>query len=81
MVRGHHKSLLETKADSGSTIMDGAMDKKDIHLLHEFEDEFRSPVGLPLERVIAHGVDFELGASLPNSRLYHRSVMENEEIK
>ena len=38
-------------------------------------------MGLPLERVIAHGIDLEPRASLPNSGLYRRSVMENEEIK
>eukprot|EP01018_Ginkgo_biloba_P033690 Gb_34061 [translate_table: standard] len=38
-------------------------------------------MGLPPERAIAHGIDLELGASLPNSGLYHRSVMENEEIR
>jgi len=81
MVRGHHESFYETKVDSGSAIMDGAMDRQVKHLLHQFEDVFRSPVGLPPERVIAHGIELELGASLPNSGLYHRLVMENEEIK
>eukprot|EP01018_Ginkgo_biloba_P030049 Gb_09770 [translate_table: standard] len=38
-------------------------------------------MGLPPERAIAHGIDLEPGASLPNSGLYHRSVMENEEIR
>lgn len=81
MVRGYHESLLETKADSGSAIMDGAMDRQVKHILQQFEDVFRSPVGLPPERAIAHGIDLEPGASLPNLGLYHRSVMENEEIK
>ena len=57
------------------------MDRQVKHLLQQFEDVFRSPVGLPPERVIAHGINLESGASLPNSRLYHRSMMENEEIK
>jgi len=38
-------------------------------------------MGLPPKRAIAHGIDLELGDSLPNSGLYHRFVMENEEIK
>ena len=38
-------------------------------------------MGLPPKRAIAHGIDLETGASLPNSGLYRRSVMENEEIK
>jgi len=33
MVQGHHESLLETKEDSGLTIMDGAMDRQVKHLL------------------------------------------------
>jgi len=81
MVQGHHESLLETKENSGSVIVDGAMDGQVKHLLHQFEDVFRSPVGLPPERTIAHGIDFEPGDSLPNSRSYSRLVMENEEIK
>ena len=47
----------------------------------EFEEVFRSPMGLPLERVIAHGINLEPGDSLANSGLYHRSMMENEDIK
>ena len=61
--------------------MDVAMGRQVKHLLHGFEDVFRSPVGLPLERAIAHGIDLEPWASLPNAILYRRSVMENEEIK
>eukprot|EP01018_Ginkgo_biloba_P031661 Gb_20549 [translate_table: standard] len=38
-------------------------------------------MGLPPKRVMAHGIDLELGASLPNNGLYRRSMMENEEIK
>ena len=72
---------METKADSGSAIMDGAMDRQVKHLLHDFEDMFRSPMGLPPERAIAHGIDLEPRASLPNSGLYRRSMMENEEIR
>ena len=60
--------------------MDGAMDRQVKHLLHQFEDVFRSPVGLPREKDIAHGVDLETGASLPTSGLYRRSGMDDEEI-
>lgn len=81
MVRGHHESLLEAKTDTGSSIMDGAKDRQVKHLLQQFEDVFISLVGLPPKRVITHGIDLEPGVSLPNSGLYHRSVMENEEIK
>ena len=38
-------------------------------------------MGLPPERAIAHGIDLEPVASLPNLGLYRRSVMENDEIK
>ena len=47
MVQGYHESLLETKADSRLAIVDGAMDRQVKHLLQQFEDVFRSPVGLP----------------------------------
>lgn len=38
-------------------------------------------MGLPLERAITHRIDLDPGDSLPNLGLYHKSVMENEEIK
>lgn len=38
-------------------------------------------MGLPPERTIVHGIDLEPGDSLPNSGLYYRSLLENEEIK
>ena len=47
MVRGQHKYLLETKVDSGSAIVDAAMDRQVKHLLYGFEDVHRSPMGLP----------------------------------
>lgn len=80
MIQGHHESLLETKTDSGSAIVDGAMDGQFTHLLHEFEDVFRSRIGFSLERAITHGIDFELGASLPISGLYRKSVRDDEKL-
>ena len=37
-------------------------------------------MGLPPERAIAHGIDLEPGASLPNSGLYRKIVIKNEDI-
>lgn len=72
---------MEAQANPVSDIIDGAKDRQVKHLLRQFKNVFRSPVGLPPERVIAHGIDLEPGASLSNSRLYHKFMMENEEIK
>jgi len=72
---------VETQFDPISSIDDGAKDRQVRHILRQFEDVFRSPMGLPPERPIAHGIDLELGASLPNSGLYHRFFMESDEIK
>jgi len=38
-------------------------------------------VGLPPKIAISHRIDLEPRDSLLNSKLYHGSVMENEEIK
>eukprot|EP01018_Ginkgo_biloba_P009163 Gb_35401 [translate_table: standard] len=81
MIRGHHKSLLGTQVDTVLAIHDETKGRQVQHILQQYEDSFRSPMGLPPERAIAHGIDLEPGASLPNSGLYHRSVMENEEIR
>eukprot|EP01018_Ginkgo_biloba_P027689 Gb_16069 [translate_table: standard] len=81
MIRGNHESLLGTQEDTVSAIHDEAKGRKVQHILRQYEDVFRSPMGLPPERAIAHGIDLEPGVSLPNSGLYRRSVMENEEIR
>ena len=81
MIRGHHESLLGTQEDTVSTIHDEAKGRQVQHILRQYKDVFRSPVGLPPERAIAHGIDLEPGASLTNSGFYRRSMMENEEIR
>lgn len=81
MVRGKCKSHVEIQDDTTLVINDGVKDRQVKHILIEFEYIFISSNGFPLERSISHGIDLESGASLPNSRLYHRSMMENEEIK
>lgn len=81
IIRGHHESLLGTQADTVSAIHDEAKGRQVQHILQQYEDVFRSPGGLPPERAIDHGIDLEPGDSFPNSGLYRRSVMENEEIR
>eukprot|EP01018_Ginkgo_biloba_P007047 Gb_40662 [translate_table: standard] len=81
MIKGNYESLLGTQVDTVLAVHYEAKGRQVQHILRQYEDVFRSPVGLPPERAIAHGINLELGASLPNNGLYRRSVMENEEIK
>ena len=46
-----------------------------------YSDIFSSPTGVPLHCQVKHPIDLTPGAPLPNGLVYHRSLLENEEIK
>ena len=50
-------------------------------LLHEFEDIFIQPMGLPPSRSIEHTIDLIPGTSLPNAPSYHLALREATEIE
>jgi hypothetical protein len=49
--------------------------------MEEYRDIFYSPTGVPMHCQIKHPIDLTLGAPIPNGPVYHRSLMENDEIK
>jgi hypothetical protein len=55
--------------------------KKVDKVMEEYSDIFSSPTGVPLHCQVKHPIDLTLGILLPNGSVYHRSLLENEEIK
>ena len=49
--------------------------------MEEYSYIFSSPTRVPLHCQVKHPIDLNLDASLPNGIVYHRSLLENEEIK
>ena len=50
-------------------------------VIEEYQYIFTSPTGVLLHCHVKHPIDLTLGALLPNGLIYHRSVLENDEIK
>jgi hypothetical protein len=50
-------------------------------VLEEYSNIFFSPTGVHFHYQVKHPIDLTLDAPLPNGRVYHRSLLENEEIK
>jgi hypothetical protein len=50
-------------------------------IVEEYKDIFSSPTRVPMHCQVKHPIDLTPGASLPNGPVYHRSLMENDEIK
>jgi hypothetical protein len=55
--------------------------KKVDKVMEEYKEIFSSPIGVPLQCQFKHTIDQILDAPLPNGSVYHRSLIENEEIK
>jgi hypothetical protein len=50
-------------------------------VMEEYSDIFSSPTWVPLHCQVKHPIDLTPIAPLPNGPVYHRSLLENEEIK
>jgi hypothetical protein len=50
-------------------------------VMEEYSDIFSSPTGVPLHCQVKHPIDLTPDTLLPNGIVYHRSLLENEEIK
>jgi hypothetical protein len=49
-------------------------------IMEEYRDIFSSPTWVLMHYQVKHPIDLILGATLPNGPIYHRSMMENDEI-
>jgi hypothetical protein len=50
-------------------------------IVEEYIDIFSSPTGVLTHYQVKHPIDLTPSAPLPNGPIYHRSLMENDEIK
>jgi hypothetical protein len=61
---------------------DLSMQQKQVDkIMEEYKDIFSSPIGEPLYCQVKHPIDLTPDAPQPNGPVYHRSLLENEEIK
>jgi hypothetical protein len=49
--------------------------------MEQYKDILSSPIRVPTHYQVKHPIDLTPGAPLPNGPVYHRSLMENDEIK
>jgi hypothetical protein len=49
--------------------------------MEEYKDIFSSPTGVPTHCQVKHPIDLTLDTHLPNVPVYHRLLMENDEIR
>jgi hypothetical protein len=55
--------------------------KKVDKVMEEYKEIFSSPTGVPLHCQLKHPIDLTPTSPLPNGPVYHRFLLENEEIK
>ena len=71
------KKMVATTSRQGPSAQKQHMDK----VMEEYKDIFTSLVGVPLHCQVNRPIDLTPNAPLPNGPVYHRSLLENEEIK
>jgi hypothetical protein len=78
----HSQSEQKVAATSMAFVADLSMQQKKVDkIMEEYKDIFSSPTGVPLHCQVKYPIDLTPGAPLPNGLVYHRSLLENEEIK
>jgi hypothetical protein len=76
------QSKRKIAATSRASMADLSTQQKQVDkVMEEYSDVFSSPTGVPLHCQVKHPIDLTPGAPLPNGSVYHRSLLENEEIK
>jgi len=61
----------------GSLVLQKKVDK----VVEEYRDIFSSPIGVPFHYQVKHSINLTPRKPLPDGPVYHRSLLENEEIK
>jgi hypothetical protein len=78
----HSQNERKITATSKVSTTDLSTQQKQVDkVVEEHSDIFSSPTGVPLHFQFKHPIDLTPNALLPNGPVYHRSLLENEEIK
>jgi hypothetical protein len=78
----HSQNERKIIATSSVSATDLSTQQKQVDkVMEEYSDIFSSPTRVPLHYQVKHPIDLTPSASLPNGIVYHRSLLENEEIK
>jgi hypothetical protein len=78
----HSQNERKIIATSKVSMIDLSTQQKQVDkVMEEYSDIFSSPTRVPLHCQVKHPIDLTPGAPLPNGPIYHRSLLENEEIK
>jgi hypothetical protein len=80
IIRAHSKQKVTVTSAASTQILSLQQNKVD-GIVEEYKDIFSSPIGVPTHCQVKHPIDLISGAPLPNIPVYHRSLMENDEIK
>ena len=77
MICPQSKKIVAMTSRQGPFARQQQMDK----VVEEYRDIFTSPTGVPLHCQVKNPIDLTPGVPLPNGLIYHRFVLENDEIK
>jgi hypothetical protein len=80
VIHAHSKHKV-TATSMASTQRLSLQQKKVDGIVKEYRDIFSSPTEVPTHYQIKHPIDLTPGAPIPNGLAYHRSMMENDEIR
>jgi hypothetical protein len=80
VTHAHSKQKVSTTS-MASTQSLSLQQKQDERIMEEYKDILSSPIGVPMHCQVKHPIDLTLDAPFPNGPVYHRSLMENDEIK
>jgi hypothetical protein len=80
VIHSQNKRKITTK--SKVSVADLSTQQNQLYkVMEEYSDIFSSPTGVPLHFQVKNPIDLTPDAPLLNGTIYHRSLLENEEIK
>jgi hypothetical protein len=78
----HAHSKQKVIATSVASTQSLSLQQKQVEkIVEEYRDIFSSPTGVPTHCQVKHPIDLTPSSPLPNGPIYHRSLMENDEIR
>jgi hypothetical protein len=80
VIRAHSKQKVATTSVASTQSL--SLQQKQVdRIVEEYREIFSSPIGIQTHFQVKHPIDMTPKAPLPNGPVYHRSLMENDEIR